>query len=74
MHNFNTSLKYFPFQNPHNNLAIAVVLNEKIFQTCITLIFQNSNLYLSKPSEMKTSTTAIGLCNFSIFHQRIVRQ
>ncbi|MCK5370075.1 MAG: hypothetical protein KAQ62_16050, partial [Cyclobacteriaceae bacterium] len=34
-------------QNPHNNPAIAVVLNEKIFQICITLIFQNSNLYLS---------------------------
>ncbi len=43
MYNCNTSLKYFPLQNPHNNLAIAVVLNEKIFQICITLIFQNSN-------------------------------
>jgi len=35
MYNCNTSLKYFPLQNPHNNLAITVVLNEKIFQTCL---------------------------------------
>ena len=47
IHNCNTSLKYFPLQNPPNNPAIAVVLNEKIFQICITLIFQNTNLYLS---------------------------
>jgi len=49
MYNCNTFLNYFPRQNPHNNLVIAVVLNEKIFQNCITLIFQNSNLYLSRP-------------------------
>jgi hypothetical protein len=29
MYNCTTSLKYFSLQNPHNNLAIVVVLNKK---------------------------------------------
>ncbi len=51
MYNCTTSSKYFSLQNPHNNPAIVVVLNKKIFQICSTLIFQNSDLYLSRPLE-----------------------
>ena len=53
MYNCTTSLKYFSLQNPHNNPAIVVVLNKKIFQICSPLIFQNSNLNLSKPFAFK---------------------
>ena len=49
MYNCTTSSKYFFLQNPHNNPAIVAVLNKEIFQICSTLIFQNTNLYLSIP-------------------------